>query len=116
MASRGRSPGRAPVHPSPDQFAEVLGLIEVSTHRAFTAINKELIDLYWDIGPTISRRIAADGWGQGTVLAHRRSHPETPTRHERFLGPQPLADDRVEPAANRRVSTRAVRRVSPAGL
>ena len=28
-----------------------------------------MIDLYWDIGTTISRRIAADGWGQGTVLA-----------------------------------------------
>lgn len=59
----------APVHPSPDQFDEVLGLIEAARARAFTAINKELIDLYWDIGATISRRIAADGWGQGTVLA-----------------------------------------------
>ena len=59
----------APVHPSPDQFDEVLGLIEAARAPRFTAINKELIDLYWDIGATISRRIAADGWGQGTVLA-----------------------------------------------
>ena len=59
----------APVHPSPDQFDEVLGLIEAARARAFTAINKELIDLYWNIGEHISRRIAADGWGQGTVEA-----------------------------------------------
>src|SRR5207247_11278232 len=31
--------------------------------------NKELIDLYWNIGATISRRIADDGWGKATVEA-----------------------------------------------
>ncbi len=37
--------------------------------RALAAVNKELIDLYWNIGEHISRKIAADGWGQGTVEA-----------------------------------------------
>jgi hypothetical protein len=33
------------------------------------AANKELIDLYWNIGEHISRKVAAAGWGQGTVEA-----------------------------------------------
>jgi predicted nuclease of restriction endonuclease-like (RecB) superfamily len=28
-----------------------------------------MIDLYWSIGEHISRKVAADGWGQGTVEA-----------------------------------------------
>jgi predicted nuclease of restriction endonuclease-like (RecB) superfamily len=30
-------------------------------------VNTALIDLYWQIGEQISRRIAVNGWGQGTV-------------------------------------------------
>jgi predicted nuclease of restriction endonuclease-like (RecB) superfamily len=60
-------------------FDAVLRLIEASRARAVAAVNAELIDLYWSIGEYISRRIAADGWGKGTVNALadyiREHHP-----------------------------------------
>jgi hypothetical protein len=53
----------------PAGFDDVLRLIDAARGRAVAAVNKELIDLYWDIGEHISRKIAAEGWGQGTVEA-----------------------------------------------
>jgi len=52
---------------APADFEDVLLLIDAARGRAVAAVNKELIDLYWKIGEHISRKIAADGWGQGTV-------------------------------------------------
>lgn len=64
--SRGRL--KAPVlPPGRSDFDEVLRLIEAARARAVTAVNTTLIDLYWQIGEHISRRVAADGWGKGTV-------------------------------------------------
>ncbi|MHB1423641.1 MAG: PDDEXK nuclease domain-containing protein [Gemmataceae bacterium] len=54
---------------SPADFDEVIGLIDAARTRALAAVNTELIDLYWKIGEHISRKIAAEGWGQGTVKA-----------------------------------------------
>jgi predicted nuclease of restriction endonuclease-like (RecB) superfamily len=51
----------------PVAFDEVVRLIEASRVRAMAVVNTALIDLYWSIGEYISRRIAADGWGKGTV-------------------------------------------------
>src|SRR5262245_8901914 len=48
-------------------FGEVVALIESARREAGRAVNVELIDLYWKIGAVISRRIASDGWGKGTV-------------------------------------------------
>jgi len=58
---------RAAETPTPADFDEVLGLIDAARTRALAAVNTELIDLYWNIGEHISRKIAAEGWGQGTV-------------------------------------------------
>jgi predicted nuclease of restriction endonuclease-like (RecB) superfamily len=55
--------------PSSAEFDDVLRLIDAARGRAVAAVNKELIDLYWDIGEHISRKITAAGWGQGTVEA-----------------------------------------------
>jgi len=54
---------------SPAGFDEVLALIEATRFRVVTAVNTALIDLYWRIGQYISRKIADEGWGQGTVAA-----------------------------------------------
>jgi predicted nuclease of restriction endonuclease-like (RecB) superfamily len=51
------------------EFDEVLALIDAARARAATTVNTALIDLYWSIGEHISQKIAADGWGQGTVNA-----------------------------------------------
>jgi len=70
-----RTPRKKPNHPRPTaatapaaaDFDEVLGLIDAARARALAAVNTELIDLYWSIGEYISRKIAAEGWGKGTV-------------------------------------------------
>jgi predicted nuclease of restriction endonuclease-like (RecB) superfamily len=62
-------------------FDDVLRLIDAARGRAVIAVNNELIDLYWRIGEHIGRKIAAEGWGEGTVEAlaeHiRRRQPNT---------------------------------------
>jgi predicted nuclease of restriction endonuclease-like (RecB) superfamily len=55
--------------PPPAEFDDVLRLIDAARGRAVAAVNKELIDLYWNIGEHISRKIAAGTWGEGTVTA-----------------------------------------------
>jgi predicted nuclease of restriction endonuclease-like (RecB) superfamily len=53
--------------PSRAEFDEILRLIDDARASVLTAVNTALIDLYWTLGEYISRRIDADGWGQGTV-------------------------------------------------
>src|SRR5579871_7052021 len=48
-------------------FSEVVRLIAASRERAFQAVNTELIDLYWQVGGIISRKIKAAEWGDGVV-------------------------------------------------
>jgi predicted nuclease of restriction endonuclease-like (RecB) superfamily len=48
-------------------FSEVVRLIAASREKAFQAVNTALIDLYWQIGATISRKIEAAEWGDGVV-------------------------------------------------
>jgi len=57
---------------TPDQvaavaFHEVTNLIEAARQKAFQAINTALIDLYWHVGETISRKIKSAEWGDGVV-------------------------------------------------
>jgi predicted nuclease of restriction endonuclease-like (RecB) superfamily len=44
-------------------FDGVIPIIE----NAFRAVNRELINMYWNIGEYVSRRIAENGWGKSTV-------------------------------------------------
>lgn len=53
--------------PSESQLQEVLHLIHTARHRAFAAVNTELVDLYWKIGNVISRKIALSEWGEGVI-------------------------------------------------
>lgn len=58
-----------PVASAPEAaFDEIVAMIEQSRHRATQAVNALLVDLYWQIGEYLSRRIEADGWGKGTVV------------------------------------------------
>jgi predicted nuclease of restriction endonuclease-like (RecB) superfamily len=58
-----------PEAPEDTAFAEVLQMIQDARGRALAAVNTALIDLYWRVGESISRRIVTDGWGKGTVAA-----------------------------------------------
>ena len=52
----------------PDQsFAEVVNLIQGSRHRVYKAVNTALVELYWQVGEYVSRRIDSGTWGEGTV-------------------------------------------------
>ncbi len=79
MAKPRQTPSPTTAPATPADFDDVLRLIDAARARAIAAVNQELIDLYWNIGEYISRKIAAEGWGQGTVEAlaeHiRRRHP-----------------------------------------
>lgn len=48
-------------------FAEVVQLITQARQRAVQAVNTALIDLYWQVGAVISRKLAAAEWGDGVV-------------------------------------------------
>ena len=54
-------------------FSEVIKLIECARQKSFQAVNIALIDLYWQIGETISRKIKTAEWGEdivGQLAAH----------------------------------------------
>jgi len=48
-------------------FSEVVRLIAASREKALQSVNTALIDLYWEVGATISRKIDAAEWGDGVV-------------------------------------------------
>jgi len=53
--------------PHGSAFREVLALIERARERAYQAVNTELIDLYWQVGQYISRKLKTAAWGEGVV-------------------------------------------------
>jgi DUF1016 N-terminal domain len=48
-------------------FTEIVELIASAKQWAIQAVNTSLIDLYWQVGEIISRKIAAAEWGDGVV-------------------------------------------------
>jgi predicted nuclease of restriction endonuclease-like (RecB) superfamily len=48
-------------------FAEIAKLVVSAKAHAFQAVNTALIDLYWQVGGIISRKIEAAEWGEGVV-------------------------------------------------
>jgi predicted nuclease of restriction endonuclease-like (RecB) superfamily len=54
--------------PTPDSsFREITELIQSARQRAYRAVNTELVNLYWQVGQVINRRVAEEGWGKRTV-------------------------------------------------
>lgn len=62
------------------RFAEIIALIRSAQTSAYRAVNKELINLYWNIGYYISNKINTAQWGDKVVdeLANfiQKEHPE----------------------------------------
>ena len=48
-------------------FSEILGLVAAARLRAVQTVNTTLIELYWQVGEVISRKIAGAEWGDGVV-------------------------------------------------
>ncbi|MDO4236735.1 YhcG family protein [Pseudomonas sp.] len=51
----------------PALLAEVKARIQSAQYAALRAVNKELVDLYWDIGRLIVERQQSEGWGKAVV-------------------------------------------------
>lgn len=63
-----------------NDFVQIVQLIQATHYRALSAVNSELVNLYWQVGQYVSTRLAKATWGDGAVieLAHyiNKHHPE----------------------------------------
>jgi len=50
-----------------NDFNEIISIIENARENAYKAVNRELINMYWDIGEYVSRRVKEDNWGKSIV-------------------------------------------------
>ena len=46
------------------RFTSIIQLIKQSRNNAIKAVNAELINLYWNIGEHISKKIEQSEWGR----------------------------------------------------
>ncbi|NTW31533.1 MAG: DUF1016 domain-containing protein [Bacteroidetes bacterium] len=62
------------------QFTDIIQLIKQSRANAIKAVNTELINLYWNIGEYISKRVESAEWGDKTVqelaIFIQTNHPD----------------------------------------
>lgn len=67
-----------PIHSLESDFAQIAQLIVAARSRAVQAVNTTLIDLYWQVGKTISQKLAQAQWGDGVVaqLAAHLAHTQ----------------------------------------
>ena len=49
-------------------FSEVVTLIQQARLRAVATVNRELIELYWNVGAYISQKVENSEWGDSTVV------------------------------------------------
>ena len=50
-----------------ESFIDVLRIIENAKRQAYSAVNRELINMYWEIGAYVSNKIKSGVWGENTV-------------------------------------------------
>ena len=49
------------------QFSEITSLIAQARIRAFQAVNKELVSLYWHVGEYVHHKVSSNAWGKSVV-------------------------------------------------
>lgn len=63
-----------------NDFLQIVKLIQTTRYRALSSINSELVNLYWQVGQSVSMRLETATWGDGMVaeLAEyiKKHHPE----------------------------------------
>jgi predicted nuclease of restriction endonuclease-like (RecB) superfamily len=69
---------KAPHSAADDRFDEVLALINSAKQQAMQAVNTRLIELYWQVGAYISRKLEQAEWGDAVVsqLADHLAHTQ----------------------------------------
>ena len=50
------------------QFGEILGQIKQARQKAYRQVNSTLIELYWNVGKSISEQVKKQAWGKGVVV------------------------------------------------
>lgn len=50
-----------------NELAEIRKLINSAKQRAYQAVNKELINLYWQVGKYVSNKVNSKEWGNSVV-------------------------------------------------
>jgi len=72
ISDPGKNKFNTPGKKHEQEFTEVLGIIQKSRQKTLHAVNTELIDLYWQVGEYLSRKVNDAGWGRAVVrhLAH----------------------------------------------
>lgn len=48
-------------------FNRIIEIIENSCRDAFKAVNRELINMYWEIGKFVSEKVSKNEWGKSIV-------------------------------------------------
>jgi len=51
-----------------EEFGDVLSMIKKSQYNALKSINTELINLYWDIGKYVDKKVEKSVWGESIVI------------------------------------------------
>jgi predicted nuclease of restriction endonuclease-like (RecB) superfamily len=63
-----------------NEFLQIVRLIQTTRNRALSAVNSELVNLYWKVGQYISMRLEKAHWGDGMVIELaqyiQKHHPE----------------------------------------
>ena len=49
------------------QFTEITSLIASAKSRAYQAVNKELVTMYWHVGEYVSKQVISKTWGKSVV-------------------------------------------------
>ncbi len=50
-----------------EHFPPILSLIQQAKLRALSAVNQQLLELYWQIGEYLSNKVTEQGWGKSTI-------------------------------------------------
>ena len=66
MSEQALTPAPDPVR-NEQTFADIVALISASRIRALRAVNTALVELYWQIGEIISRKLERAEWGDSVV-------------------------------------------------
>ena len=48
-------------------FDEIVTIIEQARQKAFRAVNRELIEMYWQVGKYVSEKVKSNAWGKSIV-------------------------------------------------
>ncbi|MBS3064631.1 MAG: DUF1016 domain-containing protein, partial [DPANN group archaeon] len=54
-------------NPKEKEFIEIVNIIQKAKEKALISVNKELIELYWQVGKYISNKVKRTKWGKSIV-------------------------------------------------